>query len=184
MTISGVAFGAVIARLREALGAGTEKEVAETLGLKPNAFYNRKRLNSIPFEEIVRLAEQRKIRTDWLFFGVGDAFRSGGRKADTLPNLEPELLGVILYELDRATALASGREPHSVEATARTGLIAGQIYNQCHLIQDPRKRRLAIRDEAEQWAAAAAALERIVAHDRRSAQERQPEARPARRVKR
>jgi len=162
MSFSVISFAATLQRLKEALGLQNDKEIAEALGLNPNAFYNRKRLASIPYEEIVRLAELRKLKVDWILFGIGDAFRTTRSvKAETRPNVEPELLGIILFELERATSLGGLHLQKTGEAAARIGLIAAQIYNECFLL-DGQKQRAAIRTEAENWVSAARALERIM----------------------
>lgn len=163
MSISVISFTATLQRLKEALGAQNDKEVAEALGLNPNAFYNRKSLRSIPYEEIVRLAEKRRLQLDWILFGIGDAFRSSrAAKPHAGPNVEPELLGIILFELNRAMSLVELDARKGRETAARLGLIAAQIYNECFLLTDENKRRSAIRAEAEEWATAAGALERIM----------------------
>jgi hypothetical protein len=174
MSLSVISFAATLQRLKEALGLQNDKEVAEALGLNPNALYNRKRLASIPYEEIVRLAELRKLQLDWILFGTGEAFRTTRSvRPDMRPNVEPELLGTILFELDRAMSLAGLHLEKRGEAAARIGLIAAQIYNECFLL-DGQKQRAAIRAEAEDWASAARALERIMRSSEQGKVARQP----------
>src|SRR5690349_9137331 len=72
LKISKVTFSAVVARLKTALSLKKDKDVAEALGMNANAFYNRKRLSSVPYEEIVAIAERNRLRMDWLLFGSGD----------------------------------------------------------------------------------------------------------------
>lgn len=162
MTISSVTFTAVIERLKEALRLRNDKEVAEVLRIKPNAFYNRRRLNSLPYEELVSVAEQNGVRTDWLFFGLGDAHRAPrGQKSGSKPNVEPAPMGTILFELERALLEAGVAEPDRLEAAARKGILAAQIYNECYLIDDERKRKAAVQAAAKTWATAARALEMV-----------------------
>jgi hypothetical protein len=159
MIISSVTFAAVIERLKDALRLRNDKEVAEALRIKPNAFYNRRRLNSLPYEELVSVAEQNGVRTDWLFFGLGDAHRAPrGQRSGSKPNVEPASMGTILFELERALLEAGVVEPDRLEAAARKGILAAQIYNESYLIDDERKRKAAVQVAAKTWADAARLL--------------------------
>ena len=162
--ISAVSFSAVIQRLRETLGLRSEKEVADALGMKPNAFYNRRRAGSLPYEELVALAEKKRLRTDWLLFGIGEQSRvSKVGEAATRPNVEPELAGMIHFELERAWSLAHIADRRRPEDAAEKGIYAAQIYNGCYLLDDDRERRAVARRAAEDLAAAKVLVDRVSA---------------------
>jgi|CXWL01.1.fsa_nt_gi hypothetical protein len=160
--ISSVTFTAVIQRLKEALNRRNDKEVAEILRIKPNAFYNRRRLGSLPFQELLNVAEGNDLSADWLFFGRGTPTRKpGGNQKDAQPNVDPALMGEILFALEREQERAEVKESDSLEAAARRGLIAAQIYNEVFLMDDTRKRSAAVKREAEEIASAARLLQNI-----------------------
>lgn len=60
-------FNSVIDRLRVALALKNDAEIAEAIGLKANAFANRKKSGSIPYEEIVNIALSRGLNLDEIF---------------------------------------------------------------------------------------------------------------------
>nr|WP_319491839.1 hypothetical protein [uncultured Desulfobacter sp.] len=47
----------------------TDKEFAEMIGLKPKAFHARKQSGSIPYPEIIDLANRYKLDLNWVFNG-------------------------------------------------------------------------------------------------------------------
>lgn len=58
-------------RLRDKLGVTSDAELASALGMKPNAFSNRKKNGSVPFEEIVAIADERRLDLGLLFSPAG-----------------------------------------------------------------------------------------------------------------
>ncbi len=152
-----IAFGPVMERLKRALKVTNDKELAEVIGLKPNAFYNRKRVESIPYEEIARVANERDLRLDWVVFGVGSPQRTS--PAETVPPVsvaDPQVLGQIFLELERAwPALEGVEEKRRLQDAAVKGHLAAQIYNSIAPIKNEAARTLAIKNEARElgWAA-------------------------------
>lgn len=65
-------FDLVMDRLRAVLSLKNDAEMAEVLGLKPNAYANRKRNASVPYEEIVSVAAERGLNLDAIFLS-GDS---------------------------------------------------------------------------------------------------------------
>jgi len=45
------------------------------INMKPNAFYNRKKANSVPLSEFVILANTYNLCIDWLVFGIGPIYK-------------------------------------------------------------------------------------------------------------
>lgn len=67
-------FETVISRLKTELGARTDLEVAKTLGMSAPAFANRKKNDSLPYEEIVAAAMTRSL--DLVFVLTGSRTRA------------------------------------------------------------------------------------------------------------
>jgi hypothetical protein len=150
-------FDAVMLRLRQALDLKDNKAVAAALRLKPNAFYNRRSSGSIPFENVVALAGERGLSCDWIFLGLGDAFRAPGRRRAPGPDVDAELLGEAAAALERAfrespqSALA--RDP--VDLAAMRAMLAAHLYNRALQAKPGAARSSTIRSEARSMAAAA-----------------------------
>ncbi len=62
-------FGLIAERLKRKLALQTDKDLAEKLGLKPTAFNARKKSGSIPYSEIMDLADYYKLDLNWVFNG-------------------------------------------------------------------------------------------------------------------
>jgi hypothetical protein len=62
-------FRLVTDRLKKRLSLHTDKELAEVIGLKPKAFHARKQSGSIPYPEIIGLANRHKLDLNWVFNG-------------------------------------------------------------------------------------------------------------------
>ncbi len=71
-------FDVVLQRLKSVAGAGTDAELAKTLGMSPQAFNNRKKVRSLPNTEIVDFCNKQLIDLNFVYRGGG---KSGG---DTL----------------------------------------------------------------------------------------------------
>lgn len=73
-TINRDYFDLVFDRLRGLLALKSDAELSDALGMKPTAFANRKKNRSIPFEEIVAVANDRGISIDSIL-GVGNSHK-------------------------------------------------------------------------------------------------------------
>lgn len=60
-------FKQITENLKEILGLGSDKELAEKLNLKSQAFSERKRTNSIPHKEILELCITEKLDINKLY---------------------------------------------------------------------------------------------------------------------
>lgn len=60
-------FNRVIDRVRVLFSLKNDAEVADALGMKPNAFANRKKSGSVPYEEIIAAAASKGISLDAIF---------------------------------------------------------------------------------------------------------------------
>ena len=65
-------FNDVIDRLKKALKINLDCEIAERLNMKAGTFNARKKTGSLPYEEILTLAELEKIDYNWLLTGEGE----------------------------------------------------------------------------------------------------------------
>jgi SOS-response transcriptional repressor LexA len=73
----------VLARLKTAAGASNDKQLAEFLGMDPQATTNAKRQGKIPALWLVKMASKTTYSVDWLLFGTGPMHR-GGTHSDAL----------------------------------------------------------------------------------------------------
>lgn len=67
-------FEDVILRAKKAFKIKEDKELAEFIGLKANAFYNRKKAQSLPLTELLLAANTEKVSFDWLLTGEGEMY--------------------------------------------------------------------------------------------------------------
>jgi len=151
-------FGVVMERVKDALKLTSAADVAAALGLKRNAFYNRRAAGSIPYQELVALAGRHDLRVDWVLFGIGQPFRDTGDSAAELParaSVDSELFGEIVFELERAFQEIA---PHSAGAKALGGL-AAMVYNKFQFTTTGKVRRAMIRHEALELARVARVME-------------------------
>ncbi|GER92657.1 hypothetical protein A45J_0375 [hot springs metagenome] len=76
-------------RIKKLKGVLSDNDVAELLGMSRTAFAERKRRDSIPYEELVRFAEQESISLDWLLTGKGEPFI---KKKEEVMEAEPSMV--------------------------------------------------------------------------------------------
>jgi len=147
-----------MARLKEAVGAGSYAELGRLLGLTTSAYANRKRSGSIPFEAIAALAHSRKISLDWLIFGVppqsGEAPRS-----DLHAQVDEEVLAQVMYALHSAVRPDADAEVR-LEFAKLAG-VAGAVYNKVAFTDAGESRDAALRQEVQEMASAVRLLEAI-----------------------
>lgn len=102
-------FEAVIGRLKEALGKDKDAEVADVLGMSRQSFSNRKKIGSIPYEEIVSRAAIEDLDLVYVFTGAR-APRGGLAVAQESANyggpaeVNVELLQKVLCAVDKELA--------------------------------------------------------------------------------
>ena len=66
-----LSFDEILSRVKQILKTESDKDVAIAIGMKPNAFYNRKKTKSVPLAEFVCLANTENVSSEWLLFGRG-----------------------------------------------------------------------------------------------------------------
>jgi len=62
-------FDDVIGRLKNVLNINNDYKIAERLNMKPTTFNGRKKANSLPFADILRLANSENLDFNWLLTG-------------------------------------------------------------------------------------------------------------------
>lgn len=67
-----VSAEAIVARMREVVGAKNDAALAQALGLGANAPSNWRQRNSPPYNFCAALAQATGVSLDWLVFGEGD----------------------------------------------------------------------------------------------------------------
>jgi hypothetical protein len=87
-------FEEVVSRLKLAVNINNDADLASRMGMKPNTFSNRKKAGSLPYEEIIRLADSENVNINWLFSGQGPRYRNElqGSPEETLSQRHSALL--------------------------------------------------------------------------------------------
>lgn len=101
-------FGPVIERLKAALGLRTDKDVADALGMKASTFGERRKRGTLPFEELLRLADSRNVDLRWLLTGRQGAGAQEPRATYGTP-IDVELLTTVIAGL-KAELQSRGRQ--------------------------------------------------------------------------
>lgn len=91
-------FNDVIDRAKKALKINKDCDIAERLGMKAGAFNARKKSNSLPYEELLILANAEKIDFNWLLTGEGDMHK--GKAAPLAMNRREMMLVELFRALD------------------------------------------------------------------------------------
>lgn len=150
---SDLRFEPVIERFKTALGVENLGQVADIIGIKRNAFYNRKTSGSIPFEDIICVCLDRNISIDWVMAGEGKPFKDHDQWVAPVAEIDPHLLGEITAELWRAF---DGEGDLELLATAhQRGGLAAHIFNKVAFVKSEKVRSGMIRDQAVMFADAA-----------------------------
>lgn len=68
-------FEDVILRLKNRLNITQDNDFANIIGMKPATYHARKKAQSLPFDEILSIANQENIDLNWLFFGIYPKFK-------------------------------------------------------------------------------------------------------------
>jgi len=94
LTNSESTFDEVVTRVQKAIGADTQREVAESLGMSTGDFANRKKRGRVPLDRLAEFASSRSVSLDWLLTGEGEMYRPGAAPkptmADFLARIQPE----------------------------------------------------------------------------------------------
>ena len=75
-------FNSVIDRAKNAFNIKEDKELAEFIGLSAGSFGNRKRAQSLPYEELLIAANKQNVNFDWLLTGEGHMYRNANQVQD------------------------------------------------------------------------------------------------------
>lgn len=90
-------FRLVAERLKRKLLLRTDKDLAEKLGLQPKAFNARKQAGSIPYPEILDLANHYNIDLNWLLTGEDFIYKDTNLESNH-QNPESEKKNIIVVE--------------------------------------------------------------------------------------
>ena len=155
--ISKHSFHVVCERLKKALSLSSDRALAMELGIKPAAFYNRKKSESLPLEEIIDICISRKVSIDWLFTNEGQPLKSGQQpNIPTIAAVEPRLLGLVMAELERARAFEekvdSALAKERATEAAKMGFLAARVYNKSMFVKNSKLQLATIREDAEGYA--------------------------------
>lgn len=95
-------WGAVVARLRAMLDVRSEAAVARALGFASNAWANRKKSGSLPWDQIITLCLERGISVDYLLTGREPSTQQSTPEAVTIDEaLLEDVLVAVEEELAR-----------------------------------------------------------------------------------
>lgn len=69
-------FQDIVDRAKKAFKISEDKELSDIIGMSNQAFYNRKKTKSLPYDELLLAANRRNIDFNWLLTGEGDMYRN------------------------------------------------------------------------------------------------------------
>lgn len=69
-------FNDVINRAKKAFKIKDDKELAEFIGMSAGSFSNRKRAQSLPYEELLIVANKQNVDFNWLMTGEGSMYKN------------------------------------------------------------------------------------------------------------
>jgi hypothetical protein len=69
-------FEEVAERVKKALKINTDLELAKKINMKATTFNSRKKAQSLPYKELVELANTEKLDLNWLLTGEGEMLKS------------------------------------------------------------------------------------------------------------
>jgi len=84
-------FLSIINRISDLLHLRFDSEVADFLGMKKSNFSQRKRRNTVPYDEIKRLCEEKNLSLEYILYGTGSPEGSGSAgSSNIIPFPPPE----------------------------------------------------------------------------------------------
>jgi len=66
-----IEFSGAIDRAKKAFKINDDNRLAEFIGMKQNAFYNCKKAQSLPYDELLKTANTENVSFDWPLTGEG-----------------------------------------------------------------------------------------------------------------
>lgn len=139
-------FDRIIDRLKSAKNIRYDIDVAELLGLTQSAFAERKRRNSVPYEELMQLCDEEGISYDWLLDDKGSGPDSsdfakikiyamaGAGEAKDSEELEPIDSIVLPVDFSFPSLVALKVRGESMEPTIYDGAVVGVDREDKHII--------------------------------------------------
>ncbi len=98
-------FDDVIDRAKKAFKINADNKLAEFIGMKPNAFYNRKKAQSLPYDELLRAAKAENLSFDWLLTGEGSMYKNAAQARNEIDRKVLEMYQTL--EQDEKTAFST-----------------------------------------------------------------------------
>jgi Bacteriophage CI repressor helix-turn-helix domain. len=102
----------VINRLRQLLGAATDLELAEKMGIGRTAPSNWRNRNSIPYELVAEVAKRERVSLDWLIFGQALPLPEGVA-GETEPRVETPKLSPEAARISQFVEFWDSTRPHT-----------------------------------------------------------------------
>lgn len=78
-------FELIVERLKKQFVYRSDKELAQTIGMSPTAFHNRKKTGSLPYPEIIDFANSRNVNLNWVLSGEGPVYNKEILSENTAP---------------------------------------------------------------------------------------------------
>lgn len=69
-------FQDIVERAKKAFKINEDKEISDIIGMSNQAFYNRKKTKSLPYDELLLAANKRNIDFNWLLTGEGEMYKN------------------------------------------------------------------------------------------------------------
>ena len=82
-------FLEIIQRIKKILNVKSDKDVANSIGMNPNSFFNRKKRGTIPMTEIVLFANTHNVNLEWLINGNEPIYKNQFKEASDKKNIMP-----------------------------------------------------------------------------------------------
>lgn len=138
---------AIHARLETALRLENKAEVAEKLGMKRNAYYNRIVGNSPPYAEIINLCITENMCLDWVILGRGKPFIDRDEEAPRSIEADPAVLSEAALILHQK--LHPEADEEELTQVAHLAGLAARIHNIAIGARSENDRREIISVQAE-----------------------------------
>jgi len=68
-------FEKTLEKMKILLGVAKDSEVAEAIGMKPSAFANRKKSESVPFSHYLKIVKSHNVNLNWFIYNEGPMYK-------------------------------------------------------------------------------------------------------------
>lgn len=69
-------FEKTLEKMKTILGVANDSEVADAIGMKPSAFANRKKSESVPFSHYLKIIKSHNVNLNWFIYNDGPMYKN------------------------------------------------------------------------------------------------------------